>query len=78
MAKNLPAKVGDRFHSWVGKIPSTKKWQPTPEFLPRESHGWRSLAVYSLWGCKELDTAEQLHKQILPVYTTSILLSDSH
>ena len=34
--------------------------QPTPVFLPRESHGQRSLAGYSPWGCKESDTAEQL------------------
>ena len=28
------------------------KWQPTPVFLPGESHGQRSLADYSSWGCK--------------------------
>ena len=33
-----------RFDSWVGKIPWRKKWQPTPVFLPGESHGQRSLA----------------------------------
>jgi len=33
-----------RFNSWVGKIPWRRKWQPTPEFLPGESHGQRSLA----------------------------------
>ena len=32
----------------------------TPVFLPRESHGWRSLAGYSPW-VAELDTTEQLH-----------------
>ena len=26
--------------------------------LARESHGQRSLAGYSSWGCKELDTTE--------------------
>ena len=31
-----------------------------PGFLPGESHGQRSLAGYSLWGLKELDTAEWL------------------
>ena len=35
-------------------------WQPTPEFLPGESHGQRSLEGYSLWGRKESDTAERL------------------
>ena len=29
-------------------------------FLPGKSHGQRSLGDYSLWGCKELYTAEQL------------------
>ena len=36
------------------------KQQPTPVFLPREAHGQRSLAGYSLWGHKELDMTEQL------------------
>ena len=30
----------------VGKVPWRRKWQPTPVFLPRESHGQRSLAGY--------------------------------
>ena len=38
-----------------------REWQPTPVFLPRESHGWRSLVGYSPWGCKESDTTERLH-----------------
>ena len=37
-----------------------KKWQPTPVFLPGESHKQRSLAVYRPWGHKESDTAERL------------------
>ena len=28
---------------WVGKIPWRTAWQPTPVFLPGESHGQRSL-----------------------------------
>ena len=39
----------------------TYTWQPTPVFLPGKSHGQRSLLGYSLWGCKESDTTEQLH-----------------
>ena len=46
---------------WVGKIPWRRKWQPTPVLLPGESHGWRSLVGYSLWGHKESDTTERLH-----------------
>ena len=37
-----------------------RKWQPTPVFLPGESHGQRSLEGYSPWGRKESDTTEQL------------------
>ena len=38
------------FDPWVGKIPWKRTWQPTPVFLPGESHGQRSLAGYSPWG----------------------------
>ena len=44
------------FSPWVGKIPWRRKWQPTPVFLPGESHGQRSLEGYSSWGHKESDT----------------------
>ena len=37
-----------------------KKWQPTPVFLPGETHGQRSLAGYSPWGCRESDMIDQL------------------
>ena len=37
-----------------------RQWQPTPGFLPGESHGQRSLASYGPWGRRELDTTEQL------------------
>ena len=46
------------FDPWVGKIPWRRTWQPTPGFLPGESHGQKSLAGYSPWGRKELDTTE--------------------
>ena len=39
-----------RFDSLVGKIPSGREWQPTPVFLPGESHGQRSVVGYSPWG----------------------------
>ena len=44
---------------WVGKIPWRKEWQPTPVFLPGESHGQRNLAA-GPWRRKELDTTERL------------------
>ena len=34
------------FAPWVRKIPWRTAWQPTPVFLPRESHGQRSLVGY--------------------------------
>ena len=52
------------FDPWVGKISWRRKWQPTPVFLPGESHAQRSLAGYSPWGHKESDTTEQLRKKI--------------
>ena len=44
------------FDSCVRRIPWRNKWQPTPVFLPGESHGQRSLVGYGSWGHKELDT----------------------
>ena len=49
VVKNLPANSWDKrlgFNPWVGKIPWRRKWQPTPVFLPGESHGQRSLWGY--------------------------------
>ena len=40
--------------------PLEKEMQPTPVFLPGESHGQRRLVGYSPWSCKEWDTTEQL------------------
>ena len=34
------------FDPWVGMIPWRRKCQPTPAFLPGESHGRRSLLGY--------------------------------
>jgi len=53
------------FDPWVEKIPWGRKWQPTPVFLSRESHGQRSLVSYSLWGCKESDTTDRLNNNNL-------------
>ena len=57
--KNLPAMP----ETWVPSLPwedhlEGRVWQSTPVFLPGESHGQRSLAGYSPWGCKESDTTE--------------------
>ena len=66
LVKNPPANVGDRQGwiscvrkiPWVEKIPWRRKWQPTPVFLPGESHGQRSLVGYSPQCHKESDTTE--------------------
>ena len=58
MVKNLPAMWDPGFDPWVGKIPWRRAWQPTPAFLPGESHGKMRLADYSLWACKESDMTE--------------------
>ena len=47
-----------RFDPWLKQIPLRRAWQPTPVFLPGESHGQRSLVGYSPLGCKELDMTE--------------------
>ena len=53
-----------RFHPWVKKIPRNRKWQPTPVFLPGKFHGQRSLAGYSPWDRKELNTTECVHARV--------------
>ena len=54
--KNPPANEGDvRDAGWIpgsGRSPGwedplAEEWQPTPVFLPEESHGQRSLAGHS-------------------------------
>ena len=46
----------------MGKIPWRWAGQPTPVFLPGESHGQGCLAGYSPWGRKESDTTERLSR----------------
>ena len=63
VVKNLPVNAGDiqdtGFDSWVGRIPWRGARQPTPVFLPGESHGQRKLVGYSPWGHKESDMTEE-------------------
>ena len=51
---NPPARRRLGFDPWVRKIPWRRKWQPTPVFLPGESHGQRSLEGYRPWGRKRV------------------------
>ena len=48
------------FSPWVRKIPWRRAQQPTPVFLPGESHGQKSLVGYSPWGHRELNMTERL------------------
>ena len=57
--KNLSAMRETRVPSLGGEDP-LEIWQPTPAFLPGESHGQKSLEGYSSWGPKESDTTEWL------------------
>ena len=56
--------AGERqgFDPRVWKFPWRRAQQPTPVFLPGESHGQRNLVGYSPWGCKEVDMTELLSR----------------
>ena len=52
------------FSPCVRKIPWRREWLPTPVCLPGKFHGQRSLAGYSSWSCKKLDSTERpTHKE---------------
>ena len=55
-----------------------RKWQPTPVFLPGESHGWRSLVSYSPRGYKESDTIERLHFHVLAIINSAVMNNGIH
>ena len=63
MVKNLPARQ-ESFDlgliPGLGKSPWRREWQPTPGFLPGDSHGQRSPGRLQPWSCKESDMTEQL------------------
>ena len=63
MGKNPPAFAGDSrdvVQSQGLEDPLRRAWIPTPVFLPGKLYGQKSLAGYSPWGCKVLDTTERL------------------
>ena len=51
------------------KIPWRRKWQPIPIFLPGESHGQRSLASNSPWGCKSQTRLSACTTECVRAYT---------
>ena len=57
-----------KFDPWVQKILWRRKWQTTPVFLPRKSHGQRNLVGYSLWGRNKMDMTEHKHKLYIYIY----------
>ena len=58
LVKNLPAVQETQVRSLGWEDPLEKEMATTLVFLPVESHEQRSLAGYSPWGRKELDTTE--------------------
>ena len=60
--------VRPEFNPWVRNIPWRGEWLPTPVLLPEKFRGWRSLVGYSPWGCKELDTIEQLMQDFYRIW----------
>ena len=62
------------FDPWVGKIFWSRKWQPTPGFLPGKFHGQRGLAGYiHSMGSQESDTKQEQNVGNLSI-SPSILL----
>ena len=49
------------FNPWVRNIPWRMKWKPNPGILLGKSHGQRTQAGYSPWGCRESGMAKQWH-----------------
>ena len=67
-----------RFDPWVGKISYSRNWHSTPGFLPGKFYRQRSLAGYSPWGHKQLDTTEYtriVHPSRLPRLEQKLILS---
>ena len=58
MVKESACNAGDLGSVPGQEDPLEKEWQPTPVFLPGESHGQRRLVGYSPWGHKESDKTE--------------------
>ena len=58
------------FNPWVRKIPWRRESLPTPVFSPGESHGQRSLEVYSPWHRKKSDTSQWLSTHKLFIYSS--------
>ena len=62
MVKNLPVTWETQVQSlgWEDPLEKEIVTHSSFLFLPEEFQGQRTLEDYSLWGCKESDTTEQL------------------
>ena len=73
--------------TWVwsldGEDPLSRKWQPTLVFLPRKSHGQRSLLGYSPWGHRvrpieqTLTRSQEIHRLISVNFITYVYNTSS-
>ena len=63
-----------KFDLWVGKIPWSRKWQPSSVFLHGKFPGQRSLLGHSLWGHKEADMTEHAHMNLCQCYSLSSMI----
>ena len=71
--KNLPAIQEMQVWPLGWEDPLEKAMEPTPVFLPRKPHGWRSLVGYSPWSHKKLDVTERLHFYFMVAQTVKNL-----
>ena len=58
-SKEFACNVRPRCGPWVGKISWRREWLPTPVFWPVQFHGQKSLAGYSSWGHRDVDTTQR-------------------
>ena len=73
MVKNLPADAENvkrrRFGPWVGKIPWSGAWQPTPAFLPEnpmDRGAWRAIVhgvAESQTGLRRLSSSSNISQR---------------
>ena len=67
VVKNLPANAGDARDVGsiprLGRVPWSRKWQPTPVFLPGKSYG-QSTEGHSPWGRKDLDMIKREQREL--------------
>ena len=69
MVKNLPASAGDIRDAGsipgLGRFPGVGNGNPLQHSCLENSMDRRSLVGYSPWGCKESDTIEHMHTQLV-------------